>query len=334
MKKKIALLSALVAGALMFTACSGEAGDEGTNGEAENINWRLGHAYGLESLENRSAERLAKNIEEASDGKITIEVFPSAQLGSWEEMQEGLEVGSVDIVIESIGSLERYSDLAAIEGVPFLYRDADHYFSTWDSDLGTEIIQAIKEDSKFYLTGAMYRGPRVLNSTKPINSMADAEGLKIRVPNQETYIKTWQALGTAPTPLALNEVFSGLEQGAIDAQENPVNVARFNSFYEVAPYIAPTNHLYGSTHFQLWGATYDGWDEETRTMYDESVAEVSEWAREVALSEEDDNIAFLKEKGVTFSDDLDRAEWIEATLDIVDSADPQVQDWVKQIREG
>ncbi|WP_109472025.1 TRAP transporter substrate-binding protein [Ornithinimicrobium cavernae] len=329
MRNKIALVSALAAGTLVMTACSG--GAEG--GEEGPTTWRLGHSYGPESLENRAAERLADNIEEASGGDITIEIFPSSQLGSWEEMQEQLEVGSVDIVIESIGSLERYSDLAGIEGVPFLYEDADHYFSTWDSELGTEMMQAIKEDSGFFLTGAIYRGPRVLNSTSPITNLAEAEGLKIRVPNQETYIRTWQALGTAPTPLSFNEVFSGLEQGAIEAQENPVNVARFNSFYEVAPYIAHTNHLYGSNHFQLWGETYDGWDEETRKMYDEAVAEVSTWSREVALEEMDDNIAFLEENGVTFAE-VDRAEWVEATLDIADSADPQVQEWVEQIREG
>ncbi|USQ79173.1 TRAP transporter substrate-binding protein [Ornithinimicrobium faecis] len=331
MKNKIALVSALAAGTLVMTACSGDGEDGGAAGEE--IHWRLGHSYGPESLENRSAERLADNLEKASDGKITVEIFPSSQLGSWEEMQEQMEVGSVDIVIESIGSVERYTDLAGIEGVPFLYEDADHYFETWDSDLGDEIMQAIKEDSGFLLTGAIYRGPRILNSTMPINNLADAEGLKIRVPNQETYIQTWQALGTAPTPLSFNEVFSGLEQGAIEAQENPVNVARFNSFYEVAPYIANTNHLYGSNHFQLWGETYDGWDEETRAMYDEAVDEVSTWSREVALEELDDNVAFLEENGVTFAD-VDRTEWVEATLDIVDSADPKVQEWVAQIREG
>lgn len=334
MRKNIALVSALAAGSLILTACSGDGNGENNGGGAdEELTWRLGHSYGPESLENRAAERLAENIEENSDGRITVEVYPSSQLGSWEEMQEGLEVGSVDIVIESIGSLERYSDLAAIEGVPFLYEDADHYFSTWDSDLGGEMIEAIKEDSGFYLAGDMYRGPRVLNTTKPITNLADADGLKVRVPNQETYIRTWQQLGTAPTPLSLNEVFSGLEQGAIEGQENPVNVARFNSYFEVAPYIAHTNHLYGSNHFQVWAETYDGWDEDTRAVFDDSVAEVSEWSRDVSIQEQDENIAFLEENGVTFAD-LDRAEWVEATLDVVDDADPQVQEWVEQIREG
>lgn len=322
---------ALVA-ALVLAACGDDDGSNG-GGAGGDISWRLGHSYGPESLENRAADRLADLVAEKSDGAITITVYPSSQLGSWEEMQEGLEIGSVDIVIESIGSLERYSDLAAIEGVPFLYQDEDHYFGTWNSDLGDEMIQAIKDDSGFYLAGAMYRGPRVLNTNIQIDSLEDARGVKVRVPNQETYIRTWQALGTAPTPLSLNEVFSGLEQGAIDGQENPVNVARFNSFYEVAPYIAHTNHLYGSNHFQVWADSYDGWDEETRAIFDEAVAEVSEWARQTALDEMEENIAYLEENGVTFSDLADRDDWVAATIHIVDNADPQVQEWVQQIRE-
>lgn len=328
--KKITLIGSLAVGALALTACSGGGGGE-EGGASTTL--RLGHSYGTESLENRAAERLAENIEEATGGDVAVEVYPSSQLGSWEEMQEGLEVGSVDIVIESIGSLERYSDLAAIEGVPFLYEDDDHYFDTWASDLGDDMIEAIREDSGFYLAGHIYRGPRVLNTTMPIEDLADAEGVKVRVPNQETYIRTWQDLGTAPTPLSLNEVFSGIEQGAIDGQENPVNVARFNSFYEVAPYIAHTNHLYGSNHFQVWSDSYEGWDDETRTAFDEAVAEVSEWSQQVSLDEQEENIAWLEENGVTFTD-LDRSEWVDATLDVVDTVDPQVQEWVEQIREG
>lgn len=331
MTKTSALTASLALSALVLTACSGGEGEASGDGEA--TTWRLGHSYGPESLENRAAEMLAEGMEEASEGAITIDVYPSAQLGSWEEMQEGLEVGSVDIVIESVGSLERYSDLAAIEGVPFIYEDADHFFRIWDGELGTEMIEAIKEDSGFYLAGQIYRGPRILNTTSEIADLDDAAGLKLRVPNQETYIRTWQALGAAPTPLALPEVFSGLEQGAIDGQENPVNVARFNSYYEVAPYIANTNHLFGNNHFQLWGETYDGWDEDTRAMFEEQVGEVSEWARTTALDEQDENVAFLEEEGVTFTD-LDRAEWVEATIDIVDTADPQVQEWVEQVRAG
>lgn len=315
---------------LALTACGdGGGGDNGGNG-GETLSLSLGHSYGVDSLQNRAAQELAERVAERTDDRLEISVYPASQLGSWEEMQEGLEVGSVDIVIESVGSLERYTDLAAIEGIPFLYTDEDHFFEVWDGELGEEIVEAIREDSGFLLLGDMYRGPRVLNSTRPVEELADLSGLRLRVPTQQTYIDTWEALGASPTPLALNEVFSAIEQGAIEGQENPIDVVRFNSFYEVAPYVTNTNHLYGNFHFQVWGDTYDSWDEELREILDEEIAEISAWYRDQSIEEQEDNISYLEGEGVEFYE-INYDEWLAPTEHIADDADPQVQDWVDQI---
>lgn len=290
----------------------------------------LGHAYAPESLQNRAAEQLADLVSEKSDGAITIEVFPSAQLGSWEEMQEGLEIGSVDIVIESLGSLERYTDLAAIEGLPFLYEDAEHFFEVWDGELADQILGAVREDSGFLLIGDLYRGGRQLNSTRLVENLDDLAGLKLRVPNQQTYIATWQALGAAPTPMALNEVFSALEQGAIEGQENPIDVARFSSFFEVAPYIAETNHLFGNFHFQLWGDSFDALPAEVQAILLEAADEVSADYRATSIAEAEDNKAFLEAEGVTFSS-INLAEWRAPVSGLVADANPQVREWAEAI---
>lgn len=337
--RKSKAIAALAASALALSlAACGDDGDSNGNGGTDGgggdatLTLRLGHSYGIDSLQNRAAEQLAENVNEASDGRLTIEVFPASQLGSWEEMQEGLEIGSVDIVIESVGSLERYTDLAAIEGVPFLYRDADHFFAVWDGEIGDEIIQAIRDDSGFLLLGEMYRGPRVLNASRPVSNLDDVQGLKLRVPTQQTYIDTWNVLGASPTPLALNEVFSGIEQGAIEGQENPIDVVRFNSFYEVAPYVTNTNHLYGNFHFQVWGDTYDSWDAELRELLDAEIATISAEYRETSLNEETENIEFLEGAGVTFYD-IEMEEWAAQTQSVTDSVkSDQVKEWVETIK--
>ncbi|WP_082835266.1 TRAP transporter substrate-binding protein [Brachybacterium sp. sponge] len=292
---------------------------------------RLGHAYGVGSLQNRASELFAEEVSARSNGEITVEIFPSGQLGSWEDMQESTETGAMHFVIESVGSLERYTDLAAIEGLPFLYDDEEHFLSVWDGDQGARMIQAIREDSGFLLLGDMYRGPRVLNSVHAVESLEDAAGLKLRVPTQQTYIDTWRMLGAAPTPLALTEVFSGIEQGAIDGQENPIDVVRFNSFFEVAPYVTNTNHIYGNFHLQTWGDTYDNWNDDTRAVVDEAVAEVSTWYRQTSIDETAENIKFLEGKGVEFFD-IDAAGWREEILPLYDTADPTVQGWVEEIQ--
>lgn len=292
---------------------------------------RLGHAYGVGSIQNRAAERFAAEVSARSNAQISVELYPSGQLGSWEDMQESTEIGAMHFVIESVGSLERYSDLASIEGLPFLYDDEEHFLATWDGDLGVRMVQAIREDSGFLLLGDMYRGPRVLNSVRAVESLEDVAGLKLRVPTQQTYIDTWRALKAAPTPLALTEVFSGIEQGAVDGQENPIDVVRFNSFFEVAPFVTNTNHIYGNFHFQTWGDTYDNWDEDTRAVVDASVAEVSAWYRQTSIEETTKNAEFLAERGVEFFD-IDLPSWREQILPLYDRADPTVKGWVEEIQ--
>ncbi|MGP9747058.1 DctP family TRAP transporter solute-binding subunit [Brachybacterium sp. AOP29-B2-41] len=292
---------------------------------------RLGHTYGGGSLQNRASDMFAEEVAERSGGAITVEVFPSGQLGSWEDMQEATEIGAMHFVIESVGSLERYSTLASIEGLPFLYDSEEQFLSVWDGDLGTRMIQEIREDSGFLLLGDMYRGPRVLNSMRAVESLEDAAGLKLRVPTQQTYIDTWRMLGAAPTPLALTEVFAAIEQGAIDGQENPIDVVRFNSFFEVAPFVTNTNHLYGNFHFQTWGDTYDNWDDATRQVVDDSIAEVSAWYRQTSIDETAENVEFLEEAGVEFFE-IDAPKWREAILPMYDQADPTVQSWVEEIQ--
>lgn len=321
------LLSSLAAG----TAATALGGCARGTANPTPTTLRLGHAYGVGSLQNRAATRFADEVAERSNETITVEVFPSGQLGSWEDMQEATEIGAMHFVIESVGSLERYTHLAAIEGLPFLYTDERHFLSVWDGALGATMIQAIREDSGFLLLGDMYRGPRVLNSMRPVESLDEAHGLKLRVPTQETYIETWRMLGAAPTPLALTEVFAGMEQGAIDGQENPIDVVRFNSFYEVAPYVTNTNHIYGNFHFQTWGDTYDNWDDATRHVVDESVAAVSAWYREASIKETQENIDFLEDEGVEFFE-IDAPAWREKILPLYESADPTVRSWVEQIQ--
>lgn len=328
-----ASVAALAAGALMLTGCSssGDAAAPAGDGSITPMTLTLGHAYAVDSLQHRAAEQLAEEVSTLSDGAITIEVFPAAQLGSWEEMQEGLEIGSVNLVIESLGSLERYTDLAAIEGVPFLYEDAEHFFEVWDGPMSEEILSTVRDDSGFQLLGALYRGGRQLNSTRPVASVSDLAGLKLRVPNQQTYIDTWQALGASPTPMALNEVFSAMEQGAVEGQENPIDVVRFSSFYEVAPYVTETNHLYGNFHFQMWGDTFDGYPAEVQDILLEAADTVSATYRETSITEAEANREFLVGEGVEFFE-IDLEEWREPVADLVGAADPQVQEWAEEIQ--
>ena len=290
----------------------------------------LAHSEASEGLPAEAATRYAELVSELTDGAISIEVFPAGQLGSLYEMQETLEVGGIDIVMNSVGSLERYTDLAAIDGLPFLYDDEEQLQEVWNGEIGEEILDAIAEDSGFRLLGAMYRGPRVLNSTRPVENLDSLAGLKLRVPTQQTYIDTWTALGGSPAPMAFSEVFSSLESGAIDGQENPIDVVRNNSLYEIAPYITETNHIYGNFHMQFSEERFQAMPEAAREALRQAADEISTWYGEETTTRLGDDKQFLEDNGTTFYT-VDIDEWRAKTADLVSQADPTVQEWVAKI---
>lgn len=286
-----------------------------------------GAALGMVELDVSAAK-----LGESSDGRITVEILPAGQLGSWEEMQEALELGSLDVLVESLGSLERYTPLAGIEGLPFLYEDDEHFIEVWSGPLADEILGAIREESGFQLLGQLYRGGRLLNTTRPVKELTDLAGLKLRVPTQQTYIDTWQMLGASPTPMSFNEVFSALEQGALDGQENPIDVIRFNSMYEVAPFITETNHIYGNFHFQLWGDAFEAWSAEDQRLFKAAVDEVSASYLSSARSSVAEHRTYLEGEGVTFLP-IDLGAWRQKVAAVIDGADPRVVAWSKKIAD-
>ena len=229
---------------------------------ADQIVLKLGHGGAVTDPRQTAAETFAKVAAEKSGGKIKVEIYPASALGTWREMQEGLELGSTDIVIEDIGTLQRYSAFCALGFMPFVYRDKAHFEQVWLSPLGAEILSAVRKKTGFQLLGVMYRGGRNLTAVKPCSKLADLKGLKIRVPNAEVSINTWKSLGASPTPMAFTEVFGALQQKVIDAQENPLDVIFNDSIHEVAPNITLSSHVIGAFNFQFWGEKFDGFPKE------------------------------------------------------------------------
>jgi tripartite ATP-independent transporter DctP family solute receptor len=229
---------------------------------AEQTVLKLGHGGAVTDPRQNASETFAKVAAEKSGGKIKVEIYPASALGTWREMQEGLELGTVDIVIEDIGTLQRYSEFCALGFMPFVYRDKDHFDKVWSSPLGDEILKEVRKKTGFQLLGVMYRGGRNLTAVRPCYKLSDLKGLKIRVPNAEVSILTWKALGASPTPMAFTEVFGALQQKVIDAQENPLDVIFNDSLHEVAPNITLSNHVIGAFNFQLWGEKFDGFPKE------------------------------------------------------------------------
>ncbi|WAC66881.1 TRAP transporter substrate-binding protein [Agrococcus sp. SL85] len=330
----------LIAGAgivaLALAGCSSGGADPAASGGGEDdgqpITLVLGHAGSTTDPRQWAAEQFAERIEEATDGQVTVEIHSDSTLGTWEEMIDGLQIDSVDIVIESMLSVEAYTDLASVETAPFLYEDDEQFFEVWEGELGAEIKTAVTEASGYALLGNMYRGARQLTTKEPVTQLSDLQGLTIRTPSAQTMLDTWNALGARAEALPFNEVYSALESGVLDGQENPLDAILFNSIHEVAPNIGETSHMFANYHFIMWDDALQGLPEDVRTAITEVADEVGQEYTQNTVTNTEDYRAQLEEGGAVFTEITDRDAWIEATTPVVEGLPDQVQTWVEQIR--
>ena len=330
MKKHTALV-ALTLGALALAGCSG-GGGSAEPGDEEPVKLVLGHAGADTDPRQIAAVQFKDLVEEKSDGQITVEIHPASTLGTWEEMIEGLQLGSTDIVIESLLAVEAYTDLSSIETAPFLYENEEQFFEVWDGELGTEIKQAITDASGYEMLGNMYRGPRELTTKEPVTNLDELQGKTIRTPSAPTMLATWEALGARAEALPFNEVYSALESGVLDGQENPLDAILFNSIHEVAPHIGETSHMYANYHFIGWNDALLSLPETQQDIIRESADEVGKSYTETTLSDTEKYRGELEAAGAEFHEITDLEDWVEATQPIIDGLPDQVQEWVEQIR--
>ncbi len=339
--KRAAVLGAAASLVLGLAACSGESttSDETTSATNETSNGGagaettliLGHEGNDEDPRQTAALRLKELVEEATDGRVGIEIHANGTLGNWEQMIEGLQFGSTDIVIESLLTLESYSELASIETAPFIYRDTEHFIEVWEGEIGDEIRGAVAEDTGFAIAGNMFRGARQLSTNTPVTSLDDLSGLTIRTPSAPTMVATWQALGARAEAMPWDEVYSALEQGVLDGQENPLSSILFASVHEVAPEITMTSHVYANFHFIMWDEALQGMDEADREAILEAATVVGQEYTEAIQEDEAEYRAQMEEEGATFHELTDRDAWVEATQPVIDSLPERAKEWVGQI---
>ncbi|MBA7527463.1 Sialic acid-binding periplasmic protein SiaP [subsurface metagenome] len=206
---------------------------------------KLGHSSPPNSIKQQFAEKFAEEAERLSNGKIEVKIFPSSQLGNIRDMIEGLRMGTVQVVIDPPSRLSVYtskSKLADIFKMPFLFRDRNHGEKVWSSTEGKELLDRVADESEIMIIAMAWRGSRHLISTRPVYSPDDLKGLKIRVPPYDPPLTTWKVLGASPIPMDWGELFLGIQQGTVDALENPLEVSYTSGFSEICKYITLTGH--------------------------------------------------------------------------------------------
>ncbi|QBY02639.1 DctP family TRAP transporter solute-binding subunit [Rhodophyticola sp. CCM32] len=271
---------------------------------------KWGHVYEAATPYHEAALRAAEAFEEATDGRYTIEVFPASQLGNEVALNEGLTLGTVDIIYTGVAFMGQSYPPIAISDFPFTLRDFEHWQAYGESDLFEELADGYTGVTGNHVSALTYYGARHVTSNVPILAPSDMEDLKIRVPNAPAYLLFPEVTGANPTPMAFSEVYLALQQGVVDAQENPLPTIQFKRFYEVQSNINLTGHITNSLVSLVSPITSSELGEEDLAILDEILVEAAEWASSEIVASENELADWFREQGVTVNE-VDRGPFIE-----------------------
>ena len=259
---------------------------------------RIGGAGSPDSPDTKAMEVFKQKMEAELGSDVSIQLFPSSQLGTVDEMVEQVKGGVLECMYESVGDLGSFHPAANVEGVAYLYRDEDHFFRIWRGPVGKEILDTIAKDAGFRVLGPAFHGFRQFLLTKPAESLADIQGRKIRAPGIPAYIASIQALGANPATIPFEEVYTAIQQGVVDGVEQPLVAIKDQRFYEVAKHLLMTNHMAETMGFMCGEPWYQGLDKRVQDAFAKNADASADWYREYTDSSQAKVLEELVAQGI------------------------------------
>jgi tripartite ATP-independent transporter DctP family solute receptor len=271
------------------------------------------HVYETSEPYHTESVWAAAEIKKRTNGKFDIEVFPASTLGKETDINQGLTLGTVDMIISGPSFAARNYPRLGIAYYPFIFRDGDHLIAYSKSDVFKEMIDGYRAKTGIQITAYTYYGARQTTAQKPFTDCAGMKGLKIRVPDVPVYLATPKACGANPTPIAFAEVYLALQNGTVDAQENPLTTIEAKKFYEVQKAIMMTSHIVDGLTTQVAPHVWNKLTDQEKQIFTDVTREAAVRAtaqikkREAELAEE------FRKKGLQIVQ-VDRKSFSEAVL--------------------
>lgn len=299
MKKRFALLTALC---LLLGLCLTGCADE-----SHHMAWVLAHSSSEDTVTQLYSEKFAEEVERLSNGEMMIQVYSNSALGGDTELLESCEVGDIPFVVQNTAPQVSYLPKLALFDLPCVYSDIADVQAVFDNPDFVNKINDIYLSGGFRLLGMADQNFRVMSSNVKVEKLEDFKGIKIRTMENANHIAFWKSLGAAPTPMTFSEVYIGLSQGTIDAQENPYEVIVSSKLYEQQKYAIQTNHLPHLISLIVSEDFFQGLTPEQQSIVQQAADLAKDYAREQAAERAADRIQIMEEHGceiVPLSDEL------------------------------
>lgn len=294
---------------LIAVAVSGLAMAFASQGASAQTVMRISVSTAQNSHQGVAIDTLAKEVEKRTNGRYKIQTFYAGALGAEREAVEAVQLGTQELTWTSTGPIPNFVPEVKILDVPFLFRDYAHARAVLDGPIGQEMLKKFDSKGIKALAWGENGFRHMTNNKRPINTPEDMKGLKMRTMENPVHIQAYKGFGIIPTPMAFTEVFTALQQGTVDGQENPLSVITANKFEQVQKYLTLTGHVYSPGVFLMNKAAFDKLSPADQKAFLEAAKVAAKANRDRVDSDEKTAVADLRAKGMQVVDKVDKAKF-------------------------
>lgn len=295
---------------------------------------KLAHGLSMDHPVHKAIEFMAKRAGELSEGKLTIDIYPSEQLGSEQQLIELIQIGSLDITKVSAASMQSFVDDYKVFGLPYIFRSKEHFFNVIDGEIGSDLLLSTE---KKWIRGLSYydAGSRSFYTiNRPITHPDDLAGLKIRVMPSKTAVEMLRALGGSATPISWGELYTALQSGVVDGAENNPPSLYSSHHFEVCKFYSLDEHTIVPDVLVISTKTWNKLSDQQKEWIQQAADESAALERELWAASEIESLEKVQEGGVTINYP-DKAPFIEKVQPLIESYrhNEVIYSYVKRIQE-
>ncbi len=273
---------------------------------------KIGYATSPTSHYGVGSTVFCEEIEKGTQGRYTCQQFPSSALGGEREMIESVQLGTLDLVNTSTGPLGNFVPEVQIVDIPFLFRDYDHARAVMDGEVGQDLLNKMQQRGLIGLAWTENGFRHMTNNVRPIVQAQDASGLKMRTMENRVHMDGYKTFGILPTPMAFPELFTALQQGTVDGQENPIPVILASNFSQVQRHLSLTNHVYSPAVLILSPSVWNKLSDADKQVFLDAAKAGSTAQRQKVNQDEAEGIAKLRQDGMQVVEQVDGESFRQA----------------------
>jgi tripartite ATP-independent transporter DctP family solute receptor len=247
-------------------------------------------------------EKFKQEVEEKTEGRVAIEIYPNAQLGSDRQAIEGVSIGTIEMAAIGGSSILTLDDRLKVMDLPFIFKSSQIAHQAYDQFLTEEFNKYLEPHDLIILYAAELGFRHITNNRQPITKPEDLQGLKLRTMENPLHVESFKLLGASPTPVAFSELYTALQQGTVDAQENPLSVITTGKLYEVQKYLSLTGHIYSPTMLLVNKTYWEALSDDLRSLISGILKETQTFERDILIQQNLDAVEELKASGTQVND--------------------------------